>query len=195
MDSTASPGTSNDYARGDHVHPSDTSKASKADLTNIQATGTTNTTGAVIPAGAYFYLNGVLYRAKTQIGTNVPFTVNTNCEQVTEGSLNKIRSTDIPDEINSRFGYLRCVSKVNNTNSGVTLTFDLNGNGVGIMFVQAAGTEGAIYGLTVLDSVAATRLVGSYSPTMNGANPRSFSINVGPWANVTIICTRSGWTA
>ena len=195
MDGIASSGTSNDYARGDHVHPSDTSKASKADLTNIQATGTTNTTGAVIPAGAYFYLNGVLYRAKTQIGTNVPFTVNTNCEQVTEGSLNKIRSTDIPDEINSRFGYLRCVSKVNNTNSGVTLTFDLNGNGVGIMFVQAAGTEGAIYGLTVLDSVAATRLVGSYSPTMNGANPRSFSINVGPWANVTIICTRSGWTA
>lgn len=57
--------------------------ATGQDLTNIQATGTTNTTGAVIPAGAYFYLNGILYRAKEQIGTNVPFTVNTNCEQAT----------------------------------------------------------------------------------------------------------------
>lgn len=91
MDSTASPGTSNDYARGDHVHPTDSTKAAKSDLTSIQATGTTNTTGAAIPAGAYFYLNGILYQAKTQIAVNATFTVNTNCEQVTEGGLNSIR--------------------------------------------------------------------------------------------------------
>ena len=66
-------------------------KAAKTDLTSIQATGTTNTTGAAIPAGAYFYLNGILYRAKTQIDQNATFTVNTNCEQVTEGGLNSLR--------------------------------------------------------------------------------------------------------
>lgn len=61
------------------------SLATRQDLTSIQATGTTNTTGAAIPAGAYFYLNGVLHRAKTQIDVNATFTVNTNCEQATVG--------------------------------------------------------------------------------------------------------------
>lgn len=65
-------------------------KANQVDLTDIQATGTTNTTGAVIPAWAYFYLNGVLCRAKTQIDVNATFTVNTNCEQVTEGGINRV---------------------------------------------------------------------------------------------------------
>lgn len=60
-------------------------KAAKADLTSIQATGTTNTTGAVIPAGAYFYLKGVLHRANTQIDVNATFTPGTNCEPWTVG--------------------------------------------------------------------------------------------------------------
>ena len=62
------------------------SLATRQDLTSIQATGTTNTTGAAIPAGAYFYLNGVLHRAKTQIDKNATFTVNTNCEPATVGA-------------------------------------------------------------------------------------------------------------
>ena len=70
-------------------------KAAKADLTSIQATGTTNTTGAAIPAGAYFYLNGILHQAKTQIDQNATFTVNTNCEQVTDGGLNSITKTEV----------------------------------------------------------------------------------------------------
>lgn len=35
MNGTASTGTSNNYSRGDHVHPSDTSKVSKSDLDRI----------------------------------------------------------------------------------------------------------------------------------------------------------------
>lgn len=70
--------------------PSDTyankSFATQQDLTSIQATGTTNTTGAAIPAGAYFYLNGVLNLAKTQIDVNAMFTPGTNCEQTTLSS-------------------------------------------------------------------------------------------------------------
>lgn len=60
-------------------------KAAKADMTSIQATGTTNTTGAAIPVGALFYLNGILHRAKTQIDVNATFTQGTNCEQTTVG--------------------------------------------------------------------------------------------------------------
>ena len=65
-------------------------KAAKSDLTSIHATGTTNTTGAAIPAGAYFYLNGTLYQAKTQIDVNATFTVNTNCEAVAAGLANEV---------------------------------------------------------------------------------------------------------
>lgn len=65
-------------------------KAAKTDLTSIQATGTTNTTGAAIPAGAYFYLNGVLYQAKVLIDQNATFTVNTNCEVVPAGLANEV---------------------------------------------------------------------------------------------------------
>lgn len=76
--------------------PSDTyankSLATRQDLTSIQATGTTNTTGAAIPAGAYFYLNGVLYQAKTRIDQNATFTVNTNCKQVLEGGFNSLKA-------------------------------------------------------------------------------------------------------
>jgi hypothetical protein len=67
------------------------SLATRQDLTSIQATGTTNNTGAVISAGAYFYLNGVLHRAKTQIDVNATFTPGTNCELVPKGGLNAIQ--------------------------------------------------------------------------------------------------------
>lgn len=37
MDGTASPGSSDDYARGDHVHPTDTSRAAASEITRIDA--------------------------------------------------------------------------------------------------------------------------------------------------------------
>lgn len=39
MDGTASPGSSNLYAKGDHVHPSDTTKANKSEMTIVAGTG------------------------------------------------------------------------------------------------------------------------------------------------------------
>lgn len=66
-------------------------KAAKSDLSNIQATGTTNTTGAAIPVGAYFYLNGVLFQAiGSGIGSGATFTPGTNCEAVPGGGLNNV---------------------------------------------------------------------------------------------------------
>ena len=57
-------------------------------LTSIYTTGATNTTGSTITAGTYFYLEGVLVRAKADIANGATFTLNTNYEVVTAGALN-----------------------------------------------------------------------------------------------------------
>ena len=59
-------------------------------LASILATGATNTTGSTINAGTYFYLDGVLVRAKTNIANGASYTLNTNYEVVTEGALNEL---------------------------------------------------------------------------------------------------------
>ena len=60
-------------------------------LASINTKGATNTTGATITAGTYFYLDGVLVRAKTNIANGASYTLNTNYEVVTAGALNDIR--------------------------------------------------------------------------------------------------------
>lgn len=77
----------------------DTNKADKSDLTSIFATGSTNTTGSAISAGTYFYLNGLLVRAKADIATNATFTLNTNYEVVTVGALNELRAIYSTSEV------------------------------------------------------------------------------------------------
>ena len=64
-------------------------KANKADLTNLDLTGTTNSTGSTISAGTYFYLNGTLVRAKVDIASGATFTLNTNYEIISDGALNQ----------------------------------------------------------------------------------------------------------
>lgn len=61
-------------------------KADKADLTSISETG--STASRAISAGTYFYLNGTLVRAKTDIASGATFTLNTNYEVVSDGALN-----------------------------------------------------------------------------------------------------------
>lgn len=63
-------------------------------LTSIIATGTTNTTGATIAKGTYFYLNGTLVQAKADIASGATFTSGTNYEVVTAGGLNAIVGTN-----------------------------------------------------------------------------------------------------
>lgn len=139
MDGTAAAGSSPDFARGDHVHPTDTSRQAtinvsgvlagdgnggiaavtvdsspdtshtsnlissaavagaltdlESDLAAIHATGTTNTTGAAISSGTYFYLNGALVQAKANIASGATFTSGTNYAAVTAGGLNDLKST------------------------------------------------------------------------------------------------------
>lgn len=59
--------------------------ANKSDISEIQLTGTTNTSGSTITNGTYFYLNGSLVRAKADIASGATFTENTNYESVSVG--------------------------------------------------------------------------------------------------------------
>ena len=70
-------------------------KADKTDLTSIIATGSTNATGSTITNGKYFYLNGTLVRAKADIASGATFTLNTNYEPVTAGSLNELSANKL----------------------------------------------------------------------------------------------------
>ena len=85
-------------------------KAERKDLTTIFATGSTNTTGAQINAGVYFYLNGSYCKAKTNIANGGTFTLNTNFEVITVGGeLTKkavIVYHDITNEAINENGYM-----------------------------------------------------------------------------------------
>ena len=64
-------------------------KANKSDLTSNMQT-ISGGASANIPSGSYFYLDGVLYKAKVAILSGQGFT-NQNCEEVTDGGLNDLR--------------------------------------------------------------------------------------------------------
>lgn len=83
MDGTASPGSSGAWARGDHVHPSDTTKANQSQLATV-VTGSTASRNYSV--GEYFCLNGLLYRVTSAISSGQSFTPGTNCGQVTVGA-------------------------------------------------------------------------------------------------------------
>ena len=63
--------------------------AVQSDLASIHATGSTNATGATIAAGTYFYLDGVLSYAKSNIANGASFT-SSNSEAVNDGGLNRL---------------------------------------------------------------------------------------------------------
>ena len=78
-------------------------RAKKVDLTNISTTGSTNNSGATITSGTYFYKDGTLARAKTDIANGATLTLNTNYEIVTAGGLNSLNEALIysTSEINT----------------------------------------------------------------------------------------------
>lgn len=63
-------------------------KADKTDLTSISETG--STASQAISAGTFFYLEGTLVRAKTDIASGATFTLNTNYTAVSAGGLNEL---------------------------------------------------------------------------------------------------------
>ena len=91
MDGTASPGVSTSWARGDHVHPSDTSRAAAADLAPVEASSTAS---ANHTQGSYLVLGGVLYEVTSAIASGETITPGTNVTAVTV--------TDITDALDTR---------------------------------------------------------------------------------------------
>lgn len=63
-------------------------KADKTDLASIIETSPT--ASQAISVGTYFYLDGVLVKAKTAIASGATFTENTNYTVVTDGALNEV---------------------------------------------------------------------------------------------------------
>ena len=95
MDGTASPGSSTAWAKGDHVHPSDSTKANQSQLAYVESGTTASRAYAV---GEYFCWNGLLYRVKLAISSGASFTVGTNCEATTVA--NRIKKFSLPKTTN-----------------------------------------------------------------------------------------------
>ena len=122
MDGTASPGSSGSWAKGDHVHPSDTSKANETELAYVESGSTASRAYSI---GEYFCWGGSLYRAKTAISSGASFTVGTNCESVPGGGLNDINSTAMYDiSFNSGYSVI----------SGETAQYSKTKNGIVTVF-------------------------------------------------------------
>lgn len=85
MNGIASTGESDDYARGDHVHPHDSIKANQAELAILES-GTTASRAYGI--GEYFTQEslGRFLRVTAPISSGETFTEGTNCEYTTVGT-------------------------------------------------------------------------------------------------------------
>ena len=64
----------------------------KVDPDQLAYVETGTTASRAYAVGEYFYLNGLLYKAKTAIGNGDTFTENTNCEKVPAGGLNELKA-------------------------------------------------------------------------------------------------------
>lgn len=108
-------------------------KANKTDLTSISESGAT--ASQAISAGTYFYLDGTLARAITDIANGATFTLNTNYETVSKGGLNAVRPHrfDIMlGNVNVNVEYQKTLSEI--TGGEVTQTSQVKAltlNGVG----------------------------------------------------------------
>lgn len=88
MDGTAARGTDNGFARGDHVHPTDTSRASASDLTALETrVGTAETKLSGIAEGA-------------QVNVIESIKVNNTAQQVTSKAVNITVPTALSDLTN-----------------------------------------------------------------------------------------------
>lgn len=80
---------------GSDVTALDGAKAAKVNLTSIIQTSPNCTVPSGISNGTYFYLDGNLVQATTNIGYNAPFTIS-NYAAVTAGGLNAIHGNLVP---------------------------------------------------------------------------------------------------
>ncbi len=129
------------YLGGDPTKNVQDKCARKADLTNLDLTGTTNTTGSTIPAGTYFYLNGVLVRAKTDIASGATFTLNTNYVIKTVGNALENINGEIVEAISKIDGraagtYIGTYISISDSRFGIYVPYDVKNKGVPTRFTD-----------------------------------------------------------
>lgn len=139
----------------------------KTDLTNIQATGATNTTGSTITEGTYFYLDGVLVRAKANIANGATFTLNTNYEVVTAGALNGVRTFEFDvTNVAVSTAWGSCYSS---SNQRYDTGIDLTGKKIFAHFVPSGFYGALILGMETSDtSKVCIEYIRFTSQTING---------------------------
>ena len=106
-------------------------KADETDLASIHITGSTNNTGSTIEAGKFFYLNGVVCRAKEDIGNGATFT-STNYESISSGITNEFAGYEIRTVTISDTSPINIASK---TGYKVTLSNFVSACGIGCIAI------------------------------------------------------------
>ena len=167
-DNTTSGLTADDVQEG--IDELASEKADKADLTSIFETG--STASQAISAGTYFYLDGVLVRAKTAIASGATFTLNTNYEVVSIGVLNEITvykdltnlpangeitslaSTEITNGYKPSYASVISAPQLENV-SGTPVISSLGGNRFFTLFLTFSGSTPTI---TAISSDATIRV-------------------------------------
>lgn len=123
MDGTASAGSSGAWAKGDHVHPSDTSKQ---DVLTFDAAPTQNSNNPVKSGGVYTALDGKA-PAGYGLGETAPNVIDStaNLNTIPYGGFFRWGSASIPSNSPiSNAGYLLNLP-FNNTHAGVQVVADL----------------------------------------------------------------------
>lgn len=130
----------------------------KSDITPIILTGTTNTSGDVISAGTWFYLNGTPCVSKVDIASGATFTEGTNYEEKTVGSeLSELNSNKAGTEVqidhtvyvrNNPYvipndGYICMYEWASNPNNYIRM--NLNGSNDGLLGSQVLYGNSAAY--------------------------------------------------
>lgn len=124
MDGSASPGTSNLFSRGNHVHPTDTSRASQSDMTSVQNKlgSTALPTTAQTVTGAIAELDGDVTTLNTAVGGKASQSDMTSVQ-------NTIGSTTLPTTAQTLTGAIAeldgDVSSLNTAVSGKASQSDL----------------------------------------------------------------------
>lgn len=119
------------------------SKADKTDLTSISQTGATAT--QAISRGEYFYLNGTLVRALTNIAIGSTFTLNTNYTVVSEGALNDDVDYIFPKENHTSLLSYTALDNYYTVPSDGYIKFALNSAGASTGQLRAIQSDGSTY--------------------------------------------------
>lgn len=121
MDGTATPGTSNTYARGDHRHPTDTSRASAADLTALQQQ--VNTLSNATPSNSNPVMDGTAAAGSSALYARGDHVHPTDTSRASVTALN-----DLSQAVNSKSNILVVETLDLGTSYGDTSSFEMTCN-------------------------------------------------------------------